>query len=72
MHERGRLAIIESGLYQKVMMPKPVPSTDDEAGEDDLSYLQMVILSAVSERHREGTITSYQDLMRNSDDYFLN
>ena len=31
----------------------------------------MVILSAVSERHREGASTSYQDLMRHSDDYFL-
>ena len=71
VHERGRLAVIDSGIFEAIMTPKDLPASGHEASEEDLSYLQMVILSAMSERHREGTITSYQDLMRNSDDYFL-
>jgi len=74
VHELGREAIKSSGLFEKVMMPKPVPIEDVDAGDDALPYLQMVMLSAASDRHRDGAITSYQDLVRNRNnncDYFL-
>ena len=50
VHEKGRNVIIQSGIYEKIVEPKIVPPAQDEAKEEDLSYLQMVILSAVSER----------------------
>lgn len=50
VHEKGRNIIIQSGIYEKIVEPRILPPTLEESNEDDLSYLQMVILSAVSER----------------------
>ena len=69
IHEKGRNVIIQSGIFDKMVEPRIIPPNSEQ--EDDLSYLQTVILSAVSERQREGASTSYQDLMRHNDDYFL-
>lgn len=71
VHEKGRNIIIQSDIFEWIIEPRNIPTNYEESQYEDLSYLQTVILSAISERQREGASTSYQDLMRNSNDYFL-
>lgn len=72
VHEKGRMFIKDSGLFELVMNPCVLNLTDTErkGDEKDKNNMSYVIISSNQERHKMHAHHAMSGLVRSTDPYF--